>query len=76
MRVKIYKMICSICTETCNNDTIMDYGHKFHRDCLMNWLEMNNSCPNCRLGDPITKQAYLQAEICGCGSCTLFFTPS
>ncbi len=68
-------MICSICTEICNNHTIMGCGHKFHEDCLMNWLRINNSCPNCRLNDPSTKQYYLQAEICGCGSCTLLFTP-
>ncbi len=68
-------MICSICTEICNNDLTLDCGHKFHDNCLIEWLEIKNSCPNCRLINPITKQYYLQAKICGCGSCTLLFTP-
>ncbi len=69
-------MICSICTEFCENDTIMDCGHKFHTTCLMNWFEKKYSCPNCRLTDPIKKEYILDSEICGCGSCTMFFTPS
>jgi hypothetical protein len=70
-------MICSICTEICSsNEMVMNCGHIFHENCMMKWLEVGSSCPNCRLQTPLTKQIYLQANICGCGSCTMLFEPT
>ena len=43
---------CPICTESfVKEDTVMsiDCGHTFHEDCLTPWLDLNNTCPNCRL---------------------------
>ena len=71
-----YIMICSICTEFCTDGAITSCGHKFHMNCLMNWIEINNNCPNCRLINPIKKDYILQAHVCGCGSCTAIFLPN
>ena len=43
---------CSVCLE-CFADgesliVLPDCKHKFHADCLSDWLEQNNSCPVCR----------------------------
>ena len=42
---------CSICLERYDkNDKIMNLkcNHKFHKDCLNEWLQNNNTCPQCR----------------------------
>jgi len=44
---------CSVCLE-CFADgesliVLPDCKHKFHADCLSDWLEQNNSCPVCRV---------------------------
>ena len=42
---------CSICLERYNkNDKIicLDCNHMFHKNCLLLWLDKNNSCPQCR----------------------------
>ena len=30
------------------NYEILICGHKFHRDCFLQWYEINNTCPQCR----------------------------
>lgn len=69
-------MSCSICTESCDDISIMGCGHTFHENCIMKWLEVNNNCPNCRKYHPISKEYIMNSYICACGSCTLYFTPS
>ena len=44
---------CSICLAELdwmyeNIDEIRPCGHAFHRDCLNEWMERDNTCPNCR----------------------------
>ena len=43
---------CSVCIESFDDDDDQVYkmpcGHPFHKECLMPWLEMHNSCPSCR----------------------------
>ena len=40
---------CSICLEIIhNNPNITICNHKFHRNCLNQWLNHNNTCPMCR----------------------------
>ena len=43
---------CSICLDSLNfsDDTIsvLKCGHVFHHDCLVNWIQTNSTCPECR----------------------------
>ncbi len=42
---------CPICTDNLvNGDMIikLNCSHIFHDGCILPWLELNNSCPNCR----------------------------
>jgi len=44
---------CAVCQEDNfgENDesvTRLPCGHQFHRDCVVQWLENNNTCPTCR----------------------------
>lgn len=46
---------CSICQEQIKKGQMMcrlpcqnTVSHAFHRDCVMPWLDKNNTCPNCR----------------------------
>lgn len=44
-------MNCSICQDNFNmNETIkqLPCNHLFHSECIVTWLQMNNTCPNCR----------------------------
>ena len=45
-------MECSICISNIDperDDIIdLDCGHSFHTNCIHMWLNVNNSCPNCR----------------------------
>ena len=29
--------------------TVLECGHKFHDNCIINWLKKNNNCPICRI---------------------------
>ena len=41
---------CSICLNPMTKDDkkLPDCPHRFHEDCIKNWIEKNNTCPNCR----------------------------
>ena len=40
---------CSICYSVLDVDvTIMRCEHKFHRNCINEWLKYSNTCPLCR----------------------------
>ncbi|CAD8149762.1 unnamed protein product [Paramecium pentaurelia] len=42
---------CYICQEDFKNEEVeleMSCSHNFHKDCLTQWLKINNSCPVCR----------------------------
>ena len=43
--------ICSICLEEYDNDNIiskLNCNHIFHKECIKEWFQKNNNCPNCR----------------------------
>ena len=40
---------CSICIETLNENIVsLKCGHKFHFNCIKEWIYLNNNCPLCR----------------------------
>jgi len=41
-------MICSICLNKLNNPRLLPCMHKFHPQCIQQWIEIDNSCPLCR----------------------------
>ncbi len=42
--------VCSICMDEANNDLWVEIPckHKYHLNCIRNWLNSNNNCPVCR----------------------------
>ncbi|XP_012945316.1 uncharacterized protein LOC101848395 [Aplysia californica] len=41
--------LCTICHEEIVHDRrVLSCGHSFHNQCIMSWLEVQRSCPNCR----------------------------
>jgi len=54
---------CSICLEplTQNAATALPCGHRFHKDCIVNWLSRSQGkCPNCK--QRITNIPYISNE--------------
>jgi hypothetical protein len=54
---------CSICLEplTQNAATALPCGHRFHKDCIVNWLSRSQGkCPNCK--QRITNIPYISIE--------------
>jgi len=54
---------CSICLEplTQNVATALPCGHRFHKDCIVNWLvRSQGKCPNCK--QRITNIPYISIE--------------
>ena len=42
---------CSICLDidNANSWTILQCSHKFHNQCISTWLQINQTCPICRI---------------------------
>ena len=50
---------CAICTEHFEKDekvSGLECDHIFHSECLIPWLEIQNTCPNCRYMLPKEKE--------------------
>ena len=51
---------CSICLSDINeqNDEIsqLDCSHKYHKECLDNWLKISDKCPFCRTTTTINNE--------------------
>jgi hypothetical protein len=42
---------CTVCLEPFKASDVaakLDCGHKFHENCLVDWLEKKSNCPICR----------------------------
>ncbi|CAD8067186.1 unnamed protein product [Paramecium sonneborni] len=51
VNIEDQQQTCYICQEDFQNDELeleMSCSHNFHKDCLTQWLKINNSCPVCR----------------------------
>lgn len=45
-----YNEECPIClSKTFENDMILPCGHKYHFNCIMDWLDKKMTCPTCRM---------------------------
>ncbi|KAL4184353.1 hypothetical protein AMTRI_Chr10g225180 [Amborella trichopoda] len=46
------KVVCTICLSEMGSDTVdvraMPCSHRYHRDCIVSWLQNRSSCPLCR----------------------------
>lgn len=72
-KIKLFDQACSICIDEINNGTIVRQiitcKHAFHSTCLLDWIKINESCPNCKedlnkdkLIEKIKKQNPKKAE--------------
>ncbi|CAO2838655.1 unnamed protein product [Amaranthus hypochondriacus] len=56
MMVQLDDNTCPICLcDYYQNDVLMvlpECKHRFHRDCLIEWLKLNATCPVCRIHPP------------------------
>lgn len=54
---------CTICLDEINADSQeLICKHKFHQDCLDNWQNRSNACPNCR--QDIERVSNIRCSIC------------
>ncbi|KAL6495648.1 hypothetical protein OROGR_030211 [Orobanche gracilis] len=57
-------MLCPVCTDPFIVDSIvkmMPCRHAYHSDCIVPWLEINNSCPVCRFKLPPVDEARTES---------------
>jgi hypothetical protein len=51
---------CMICMEELKSGVKTECGKVFHKECMENWIQINNSCPNCRKKEPkLTKFKFI-----------------
>ena len=51
-------MDCSICKDNKRPTNIMtSCNHSFHRDCLVSWMDIFDTCPYCKVDLSEDKQA-------------------
>ncbi|KAH6826991.1 hypothetical protein C2S53_016134 [Perilla frutescens var. hirtella] len=58
-------MLCPVCKDPFVVDSvvkIMPCKHTYHSDCIVPWLEINNSCPVCRYKLPAVEESTAENE--------------
>jgi hypothetical protein len=62
---KLFDDTCTICLDKIENGEkvrqIWTCKHAFHSKCFMDWIKVNESCPNCKA--ELTKSAMLKKEL-------------
>jgi hypothetical protein len=54
---------CSICLDEFSNVVgVLPCGHAFHKDCILKWVDSNDSCPCCR--DDLTAHTTFATQKC------------
>jgi hypothetical protein len=43
-----YPIFCSICQKNVLNSVKVDCGHNYCKECITEYIKVNNNCPNCR----------------------------
>jgi len=57
---------CSVCQEDFKPGSkakTMPCGHRFHDDCLMQWVKKNNSCPVCRYDEMPSEKKHFDRDV-------------
>mmetsp|Transcript_55323 Transcript_55323/g.130603 ORF Transcript_55323/g.130603 Transcript_55323/m.130603 type:complete len:115 (+) Transcript_55323:74-418(+) len=60
--LKTLDLDCSICLDLMHNAHVLDCGHTFCEDCIVDWMRRQRTCPVCRTpidGRPIPVQPPL-----------------
>jgi hypothetical protein len=52
---------CAVCHENLHEHTVIDCGHAFHYECIIEWLKHQQNCPLCRRNTaiPIDKRMIM-----------------
>jgi E3 ubiquitin-protein ligase synoviolin len=49
---------CAVCREEMRHAKRLQCGHAFHKQCLLAWVQQNNSCPLCRQAIVVLQQPH------------------
>ncbi|PIN10358.1 Ubiquitin--protein ligase [Handroanthus impetiginosus] len=63
-------MLCPVCKDPFVVNSVvkmMPCKHSYHSDCIVPWLEINNSCPVCRYKLPTVEEARTENRVEGYG---------
>lgn len=62
---KIFDESCTICLDKIENGEMLRRiklcKHTFHAKCLTDWINVNETCPNCK--EDLSKKALIEKEI-------------
>lgn len=62
---KLFDETCTICLDVIENGEkvrqVCTCKHAYHSECLIDWIKVNESCPNCK--EELTKRAMLKKEL-------------